>query len=77
MAGVDNDISFSVEKNKMGAIHSRRNKYHKILHKSHQSMLQAADHLCHSDTLRPMEMGLGESGKESVVYRSDRDPQSV
>jgi hypothetical protein len=45
-------------------------------------MLQVANHLddgCHPDTLCPMEMGMRESGKESVVYRSDSDrgPQSV
>ena len=43
-------------------------------------MLQAADRLndgCHPGTLRPMEMGMRESGKKSVVYRSDRGPQSA
>jgi hypothetical protein len=38
-------------------------KYHKILHKLHQRMLQAAHHLndrCHPDTLHP---GMRESGK--------------
>ena len=43
-------------------------------------MLQAADHLndgCLPGTLHPIEMGMRESGKESVMYRSDRGPQSV